>query len=204
MNLQEARKEDFYASIANPGEGIYKEKGSKFLGFAFRANSVEEAEEHVAALKARFHDARHHCYAYRINPEKPEVRMNDDGEPSNTAGAPIFNQLLSNDLWNTIVIVVRYFGGTKLGASGLSTAYKEAAREAISASKISEDFITRQLEVRYPYPLTNEVMRIIKEYEAQMLEEKMAEDAGYLLSIRKNRYDIFLDELKRLHEVRIV
>lgn len=204
MNLHEPRTEDFYSTISATGEGLYKEKGSKFLGFAFSANSLEEAEVHVAALKARYHDARHHCYAYRINPEKPEVRMNDDGEPSNTAGAPIFNQLLSNELWNSLVVVVRYFGGTKLGASGLSTAYKEAASAAIANGRITEAYITRQIEVRYPYDITNDVMRIIKDYEAEMLQEKMAADAGYVLSVRKNRYENFESELKNLHKVEII
>lgn len=203
MHLEEAITEDFYNTVVKDGESLYKEKGSKFIGHSFHVESVEEAMAALEDLKNRYHDARHHCFAYRINPEKPEVRANDDGEPSNSAGMPIYNQIQSFELWNTLVVVVRYFGGTKLGVSGLISAYKEAAQGSLENAKIEKHYLMETISIRYPYDNTNDVMRLVKEENAELLEEKMGQDAGYLLGIRKGRYEAFLEKLGRIHQVQI-
>lgn len=203
MHQQEAISTDNYLTLKNPGEGLYKEKGSKFIAFAYPANSVEEAMEHVADLKTKFHDARHWCFGYRITPLQPQIRANDDGEPSNSAGTPIYNQIASADLWNTIVIVVRYFGGTKLGVSGLINAYKEAAAEALKNATTKRVFIMEQVEVEFPYSIMNDVMRLIKDMELQIVEEKMGINAGYVLATRKDHFDEMIKKLELMHLLKI-
>ncbi len=203
MNQQEALKTDYFDTIVKNGEGIYKEKGSKFIGFSFAVSSVEEAEERLKELKSRYHDARHACYAYRLNPAQPEIRANDDGEPNNSAGMPIFNQLQSFDLWNSLVVVIRYFGGTKLGVSGLVQAYKEAARLALEDSKISTEYITRRIRIRFPYSLINEVMRLIKDNEVELVSDNMTDTAAYTLAVRENDYQSFVRKLNAYHLVEI-
>ncbi|WP_417608837.1 IMPACT family protein [Owenweeksia hongkongensis] len=203
MHQQEAIHTDNFQTIYTTGEGLYKEKGSKFIGYAFPANTVEEAMEHVNALKVKYHDARHYCFAYRINPTQPQVRANDDGEPSNSAGMPIYNQLLSADLWNVIVVVVRYFGGTKLGVSGLINAYKEGAVESLKDVKIETEYLTEEVEIEFDYPLMNDVMRLIKELEVTIVEEKMSLKAGYVLGIRKSNHALLMKRLEQIHGVKI-
>ena len=155
--------DDTYNIITNSGEGLYKDKGSKFIAQAFPVSSETEAKEGIEDIKKKFHDARHHCYAYMIGPDKSCFRSNDDGEPSGTAGKPILNQILSKDLTNICVVVVRYFGGTKLGVSGLINAYKSAAREALDQTTVEERTIDEIYSLEFEYPLMNEVMRILKE-----------------------------------------
>lgn len=203
MHQQEAIQTDNFQTITTSGEGLYKEKGSKFIGYSFPASTVEEAMEHVNDLKTKYHDARHYCFAYRINPTQPQVRANDDGEPSNSAGMPIYNQILSADLWNVIVVVVRYFGGTKLGVSGLINAYKEGAAEALNNVDIKTEYLTEQVEIEFPYPLMNDVMRLIKDLEVDIVKEKMGMSAGYLLAIRKSNHPLLMKKLGLLHEVKI-
>lgn len=199
MHQEEALHGDHFFTIKNGGENLYKEKGSKFFAFAYHVNSVEEAQDKVNELRIKYHDARHYCYAYRINPEKPEVRANDDGEPSNSAGTPIYNQLLSLDLWNTLVVVVRYFGGTKLGVSGLTNAYKTAAAGTLANSDIIESFLKEIIQITFPYSLTNEVMRLIKDEDAEILEEQMGLQGGYKLAIRKSHFQTFKEKLSYYH-----
>lgn len=203
MHQQEAIYTDNFKTIKGNGEGLYKEKGSKFIGYAFPASTVDEAMNHVNELKAKFHDARHFCFAYRINPVQPQVRANDDGEPSNSAGMPIYNQLLSADLWNVIVVVVRYFGGTKLGVSGLIGAYKEGAAEALKEVKIETEYLTEEVEIEFPYPLMNDVMRLIKELDVDIAEEKMSLNAGYILRIRKSNHALLMKRLQQIHGVKV-
>lgn len=203
MTTEEAISTDHFLSLSGEGHSLYKDRGSKFIGFAAPVASVEEAMDKIGEMKSRYHDARHHCFAYRVNPEKPEFRANDDGEPNNSAGMPIYNQLQSFELWNAVVVVVRYFGGTKLGVPGLINAYKEAAREAIEDAKVSEEFLMKTLQIRFPYSLMNEVMRLIKDEDAEMLEGQMAQDAGYRLAVRKNLYEPFLQKLRQFHKITI-
>lgn len=152
-----------YNTIATESTGIYKEKGSKFMAFAYPVETVEEIKDRLDQLRRDYHDARHHCYAYRLGYEMDVYRVNDDGEPSSTAGKPILGQMLSNELTNILIVVIRYFGGTKLGVSGLIKAYRTAASEAIMANKIITKKVKDYFRVKFPYDAMNEVMRIIKD-----------------------------------------
>lgn len=185
-------------------EGDYREKGSKFLAFAFPCSSVEEFKSELNLTKKKYHDARHWCFGFRINPESPEVRANDDGEPSNSAGMPIYNQLLSHELWNAGVVVVRYFGGTKLGVSGLINAYKSSASEALGNAVIRTQLITQELRIEFPYKLMNDISRLIKEEELQILAEEMHLNGGYKLAVRKNDLERIIEKISHFHEVKIL
>ncbi len=199
MQQQEPLHTDHYFALSKPGEGLYKEKGSKFIGYAFPVKSADEIQSHLDDLKTKYHDARHFCYAFRFNPVKPEIRANDDGEPSNSAGVPIYNQILAKELWNTLVVVVRYFGGTKLGVSGLVRAYKEAASMAIDDATIIEEFLTEVIQIEFPYQYMNDVMRLIRDLELNIVKENMGLKAGYTLEVRKGDYHLLKEKLKPLH-----
>lgn len=160
-----------YKTIAHPSEGSYKEKGSKFLAFAYPVQTLEAINTHLDQLHKQYFDARHHCYAYILNPEKDVFRANDDGEPGHSAGDPILGQIRSADLTNVLIVVVRYFGGTKLGVSGLINAYKTAAHEALNATKIVERRVMKHLEFHFTYPATNEVMKLIGTYQVKITEQ---------------------------------
>lgn len=174
-----------YKTIDISAEGIYKEKGSKFIARIRHVESEDDCKEALVEIKKEFHDARHHCYAYRIDPENEQFRSNDDGEPSGTAGKPILNQLYSHELFNVMVIVVRYFGGTKLGTSGLINAYKTATQEAIASAKIKKRFVTRQLELNFKYPSMNDVMRVVKEENLKIYDQYYKLDCVIKLTVKK-------------------
>jgi len=155
--------EDTYKMIVEPAQGLFKDKGSRFVSLAYPVKSEDEAKAIIAEVKKKYHDATHHCYAYLIGHiGTPCTRLNDDGEPSGTAARPIYGQILSHDLKNILVVVVRYFGGIKLGVSGLINAYKEAAREVLSAAKIEEHKIKELHTVAFDYTLMNLVMQVLK------------------------------------------
>jgi len=160
---------DTYRTISGESEGIFKDKGSKFLSFAYPVEFVEDTKEIIAGLKKQYHDARHHCYAYRIGNENDSYRMNDDGEPSGTAGKPIYGQILSNELTNILIVVVRYFGGTLLGTSGLINAYRNAAADAIGNAEIVTKTIEETLTLNFDYADINKVMRIFREEKLEQL-----------------------------------
>ena len=204
MILNETLEKDYFNSISVEGHGVFKDKGSKFLAYSFAVTDTEEVTEKLNDLRARYHDARHFCFAYRLNPEKPEVRYNDDGEPNNSAGIQIYNQLRSANLWNTLVVVVRYFGGTKLGVPGLINAYKEASAMAIANSKVGVEYLIRTINLRFPYQQMNEVMRLVKDSKAELIEERMGEDAGYLIGIRKDNYHELLRRIGQNHQWEII
>lgn len=155
-----------YLTIAGEAEGIYKDKGSKFLAFAVPAESIEDVKEQLEQFRQRYHDARHVCYAYMLGAERQDYRANDDGEPSGTAGRPILGQINSRQLTNILIVVVRYFGGILLGTGGLITAYKEAASDALSRAEIVEKDVMIQKTLRFPYEKMNEVMRLLKDTQA--------------------------------------
>lgn len=192
---------DYYKTISKSGEGIYKEKGSKFIGLAFHVDNEEFAKEILSQIKRKFHDAQHYCYAFRINPENEYFRSSDDGEPSGTAGKPILNQIFSNELYNCMVIVVRYFGGTKLGVSGLIHAYKSAAIEALNNAGQKEQTIYRSLELRFDYSKMNQVMKLIKEENLEVINQ--ISDMKCIVNIRMKKNDQFKIEskLNQLREV---
>lgn len=166
--------EDTFLTIKKPSEGLYKEKGSKFLAFAYPIDSEETAKQYIDALKKKYYDARHHCYAYVLGKDKELFRANDDGEPSSTAGKPILGQLYSYDVTNVLIVVVRYFGGKKLGASGLIVAYKTAAADALDNAKIIPHILTKNLVVQCSFAEVDLVMRLAKNYELKITNQYYA------------------------------
>ncbi len=195
--------DDTYKIISTCGEGLYKEKGSKFIAETFVATSEDEAKAAVASVKKKYFDARHHCYAYMIGPDKKTFRSSDDGEPSGTAGKPILNQILSKDVTNLCIVVTRYFGGIKLGTSGLINAYKTAAREALDNSTIVEKTINEIYSLEFEYPLMNEVMRILKDEELEQLNPRFELDCYLEFSTRKNDAPRIEEKFRNLFGVKI-
>lgn len=155
--------EDTYKTIVEPSEGIYTEKRSKFIAIALPVRTLDEIKAHLETYQKKYYDARHVCYAYMLGAARKDFRANDNGEPSGTAGKPILGQINSNELTDILIIVVRYFGGIKLGTSGLIVAYKAAAAEAISAATIIEKTVDEEVTVMFEYPFMNDIMRIVKE-----------------------------------------
>ncbi len=180
---------DTFYTLSAPAEGIYKEKMSKFLAFAIPVESADEAKAQVAAYQKKYFDARHVCYAYMIGAARTEFYSNDNGEPSGTAGKPILGQINSFNLTNIVIIVVRYFGGIKLGTSGLIVAYREAAREAISAGEIIECHEMSEIAVTFPYMSINNVMRVVKDPEVKILDQQFDNSCSMRVSIRSDRAD---------------
>ena len=179
--------DDTYKTITQTSEGLYKEKMSKFLSFAVPCSSAQEALDIVKLYRNEYCDARHCCWAYMIGPERKEFRSNDDGEPSGTAGKPILGQINSFELTNLVVIVVRYFGGIKLGTSGLIEAYRTAAQEALSVAQIEERLIEEELQVAFEYPLMGDVMRIVKEEGATVFAQDFQLSCRLHLSLRRGQ-----------------
>lgn len=169
-----------YRTVISQSIGQYKEKGSKFLAFCYPVANEEEVSTHLAALRKEYYDARHHCYAWVLGVDQLRHRANDDGEPNHSAGDPILGQIRSKTLTNTLIVVVRYFGGVKLGVSGLISAYKLAAEDALNNAAIEEKMITASLKLYFPYESTSEIMRLIKEFDLKILEQTFNE-ACYLL-----------------------
>jgi len=163
---------DLYRTIQDTSKGIYKEKGSKFLAFAFPVETEEDIGKRLEELRKEYHDARHHCYAWRLGTDKERFRVNDDGEPSGSAGNPIFNQIQSRELTNLLVVVVRYFGGTLLGVGGLIHAYRSAASDALSRSKIIRQKVYTHLELNFGYDQMNSVMQLIKKYRLKPYDQQ--------------------------------
>jgi uncharacterized YigZ family protein len=195
--------DDTYRTISAPSEGLYKEKGSKFLAFAFPVTTVEEVKAHLDELRKKYFDARHHCYAYILGPSKESYRLNDDGEPSGTGGRPIHGQLLSADLTNTLIVVVRYFGGILLGASGLANAYKAAARDAIANASIKECTIDISYRLHFEYPLMNDVMRILKEQNLTPRNQVFLLDCQLDVSVRQSQSLRAYEALTKLYGLKI-
>lgn len=181
--------DDTYKTITQTSSGLYKEKGSKFIALAYPVTNEDEVKEILAELKKEYYNARHHCYAYVIGPDKSAWRVNDDGEPSGTGGRPIHGQIQSFDLTNILIVVVRYFGGTKLGVSGLINAYKAAAKDALSQAEIIEKTVNEVYKLEFPYEEMNDVMRIIKEENIDILDNQYDEACIITYSIRKNDAD---------------
>ena len=191
-------EQDEFKTITGTGEGTYSEKRSKFLAFSHHIDSVDEAMHIIDSYRKKYYDARHVCYAYVLGTERNIFRANDDGEPSSTAGKPILGQINSNELTNVLIVVVRYYGGVNLGTSGLITAYKTAAAEAIAASNI----ITKQIETivtyTFPYVMMNSVMRIVKDIKPRIISQNYDGVCEIKLSIRKSEADILKSRLEKL------
>lgn len=195
--------EDTYKTIAAPSEGLYKEKGSKFLAFAYPVHNLDDIKAHLEQLRKDYFDARHHCYAYILGPRKDAFRANDDGEPSGTGGRPIHGQLLSAELTDTLIVVVRYFGGILLGASGLANAYKTAARDAIDHAQIIEKTIDARYRLNFEYALMNDVMRILKEFGLKPENQQFDLECVLEVSVRQSLSVRVYDRLADLRAVRI-
>ena len=180
---------DTFYTLSGSSEGIYKEKMSKFLAFAIPVASAEEAKAQVAVYQKKYFDARHVCYAYMLGAARTEFYSNDNGEPSGTAGKPILGQINSFNLTNIVIIVVRYFGGIKLGTSGLIAAYREAAREAIVAGEIIECHEMSEISITFPYLSMNDVMRVVKDPEVKIVGQQFDNSCSMTVSIRSDRAD---------------
>lgn len=187
--------EDTYLTIQKPSEAIYKDRGSKFLAFAFPVANEDEIKENLNSLRKLHPSANHHCYAFRLGSDKLAFRSNDDGEPSNTAGKPILGQIQSKDLTNILIVVVRYFGGTLLGVSGLINAYREAASAAITNATIIENTVNDVYELKFDYLQMNNIMKIIKDEDLTMISQNFELDPSLVFSVRKSNsnkvYDLF-------------
>ena len=188
---------DTYLTIAAPAEAAMRERSSKFLSFAWPVTDEEQIREHLDALRKRFYDATHHCYAWRLGPRGERFRANDDGEPSGTAGRPILGQMLSAGLTDCMIVVVRYFGGTKLGVPGLIAAYKDSAAEAIAAAPVVERTVDVRFRVTFAYEAMNDVMRIVKDEQPNVLEQQFDNLCTMRLSIRSSRADMLEGKLRK-------
>ena len=195
--------EDTYKTIAGPSEGIYREKGSKFIALAFPVETEAEVKEKLAEIQKQYFDARHHCYSYILGPNKDAYRLNDNGEPSGTAGRPIHGQLLSRDLTNTLVIVVRYFGGIKLGVSGLINAYKTAAKDALDAATIIEKTVDETYKVSFDYSVMNSVMQLLKDPYVSILGQGYEDRYLITFKIRRREADRIVTALKKINTVTV-
>ena len=187
---------DSYKSISKSSTGIYKELGSKFLSFAFPVSSEDEINSILSELRKSYFDAKHHCYAYRLGINGDLWRANDDGEPPFSAGKPILGQLLSKEISDVLVVVVRYFGGTKLGIPGLIKAYKYATSDAIKNTEIVEKVVCADVSISFDYLLMNQIMKIIKEFSATILEQQFDNLCKIKVNIRQNCSARFIEAIE--------
>ncbi len=199
----EIEKDTYKTILKTSEEVLFKEKGSKFFGYAFPVTSEEEVKIHLDNLKKQHHSARHWCYAWQLGKIYEHYRANDDGEPSNSAGMPIYGQLQSFDLTNTLVVVVRYFGGTKLGVGGLIQAYKTAAQMALETCKIVERTIDETFLLKFEYPEMNTVMRIIKEEDITLKNQTMELNCEFEIAVRKKDAERVFELFENTYKVAI-
>jgi uncharacterized YigZ family protein len=185
-----------FFTIQNSTQGIYKEKGSKFLAFAFPVKSESEIKEQLDSLRKKYFDARHHCYAYVLGPDKTKFKAYDDGEPNHSASDPILGQIRSKNLTDVLVVVVRYFGGVKLGVGGLMQAYKAAAGDALNQVSVIEIEVTKKIELNFDYARTPEAMRLVKDFELKIIEQSF-EESCQIRALLKLRFE---DDLQKQRE----
>jgi len=190
--------DDTYRTIEKPAEGLFRDRGSKFLAFAYPLNNEAELKAVFAALKAEHPKANHHCWALRLGINRSVFRLNDDGEPSGTAGRPILNTLLSKDLTNLVVVVVRYFGGTLLGVPGLINAYKTAAEDAINKAVIIQKTVNDVYTIQFDYLQMNDVMKVIKDDDLEIISQNFNTECSIQVSIRKTLVNDSISELGKL------
>jgi uncharacterized YigZ family protein len=195
--------EDVYRTIAAPAEGIYTEKRSKFIAIALPVRTVDEVKALLEEYQKKYYDARHVCYAYMLGPQRKDFRANDNGEPSGTAGKPILGQINSNELTDILIIVVRYFGGIKLGTSGLIVAYKAAAAEALTAAEVVEKTVDECIRFWFEYPFMNDVMRVVKEEGPEIVEQGYDMDCRMTLRIRSSLMPRLRARLEKVETLRI-
>ena len=198
LNFQLSTKLDTYLTISSVSEALYKDKGSKFYAFAYPVQTVEQIKEILAEKRKEYYDARHVCYAYMLGYERNVFRANDDGEPSGTAGRPILGQINSSNLTDILIIVVRYFGGTLLGTSGLIQAYKTSAAEAIAAATIEERIVEKTFVSKFGYQDLNAVMRIMKDFDLAIVNQIQEMDCTLYFRIRLSDIDRVRDRFDKL------
>jgi len=195
---------DTYKCISKASEEVlFKDKNSKFFGTAFPVTTEDEAKIHIEDLKKKHHQARHWCYAWRIGKENHQFRANDDGEPSNTAGMPIYGQIQSFDVTNILIVVVRHYGGIKLGVGGLINAYKTTAKMALENSKIVKRTIDEVFVIKFDYPEMNLVMRVIKEHNLNIIKQKLELDCEIRISVRKKLSEEIFKKFEAIYKVEI-
>lgn len=190
--------EDTYKTVVGTFEAVIKERSSKFLALAYHVESADEVREIMEPLRKKFYDATHHCYAYRIGYKGEEWRANDDGEPSGTAGKPILGQLLSRDITNTLVVVVRWFGGTKLGVPGLIETYRESTQAVLDVCRVEERTVDRIVSIRYPFESMNGVMKAVKAVEPRIVEQSFDNMCSMKLAVRLSMAEELLSRLEKV------
>lgn len=195
--------EDTYLTVEKPAEGSYKDKGSRFLAFIHPIQSENEVKDILSSLKTKYHDARHHCYAYALGLHRDTFRAVDDGEPSSTAGKPILGQIIANNLTNVLIVVVRYFGGIKLGVPGLIQAYRQASADAISNASIIQRTEDITLHLQFPYAAINDVMKILKDMNPNILSRQFEIECQLTLSIRRNQSQTIRQRLSQIESLTI-
>jgi len=196
--------EDTYRTIEEMAESVYTEKRSKFIAIALPVRTLTDVKNYLEEYQKKYYDARHVCYAYMLGPTRKDFRANDNGEPSGTAGKPILGQINSNELTDILVIVVRYFGGIKLGTSGLIVAYRTAAAQALAEARVIEKTVDEQVTVAFEYPFMNDVMRIVKEESPEIVEQSYDMDCLMTLRIRKSQMDKLRSRLEKVETARFV
>lgn len=194
---------DTFKTIASASEGLFKDKGSKFIAYAYPVKTEDEIKEHIKVLKDQHYKARHHCYAFRLGKHGDMYRANDDGEPSGTAGRPIYGQLLSFELTNILVVVVRYFGGTLLGTSGLINAYKTAASEVLSQATLIDVIVSDIYQLRFDYTIQSLVERVIKEFDLNIASAVYEMDCTYEIEVRKSISAMVADKFEKIEGLKL-
>lgn len=196
--------DDHYLTLKGRSESLYKVKGSKHFGFAFHVRSEEEIKACLETIRKEHHAARHHAFAWRLGADKAQYRANDDGEPSNSAGKPILGQIQSFDLTDVLIVVVRYFGGTKLGVGGLIDAYRTAARMAIESNEIVEKLVCSRIRVQFPYEAMGEVMRVMNDFNLEMLYHRFEVSCELETEIRESDAGRLIQAFSDIHTVEVL
>ncbi len=196
-------EKDTYLTLDAPATAALRERSSKFLSFAWPVQDEEQIRGHLEALRKEYYDATHHCYAWRLGPQGGRFRANDDGEPSGTAGRPILGQMLSREVTDCLVVVVRYFGGTKLGVPGLIAAYKESAAAVLAAAQIVERTVDRRVEIEFSYMAMNDVMRVVKEEQPRIEAQEFDNLCRMRVAVRESGWGALVRKLEKIEGVNI-
>lgn len=202
--MEEINEEDSFLTLARKSEAVYKDRGSKFLAFAFPVKSEEDIKDHLQELKKKYHDATHHCYGWILGRSGDQYRANDDGEPNHSAGDPILGQIRSFHLTNTLVVVVRYYGGTKLGVSGLIQAYKNSAALTLEENEIIREFILEEVNIKFPYESMNEVMKLVKKMDLEITDQTMEINCKFTLRFRESLREGVMSTLNDIENLTVL
>jgi len=195
---------DLFRTIESPSEGLYKEKGSKFIAFAYSIDSEEAIKEKIVSIRKQYHDARHHCFAWRLGADMERYRVNDDGEPSGSAGKPILGQIQSQNLTDILVVVIRYFGGTLLGVGGLMNAYRSATADALNNANILELKVFVRMNLNFSYPQMNGVMKVIKDFHLEFENQEFDLECSLTLKVWQRDQDRVIERMSKIEGCKIV